>query len=460
MLKPLFCLGLVPLVFACYTGSGSGPGPVPTPEPSLTPTIEPTIEPTAVPSVVFTGQLPVADNAEYAAQLTRLWHDYRDIYWYDRDTEPRQSFIWYLVDSRTKPWASQRNAVSVSEGHGYGMLLLATMAWHDWVDRPAAKADMDAMIEYWKAFPSDSDPRLHAWQQWSVGGIDLQTGEGEPGELINRPSNEANSATDGDLDMAYALLVANSVWPDAQPWNYGEQAQILLDAIYDNLFTEQLNMLVGDWVRTGTDMYRVTRPSDFMIQHFHVFSRLDQRPDRASHWLNVANHLEQITQQTHDPDSGLLPDFLIHDAEGHYRRPSGKVLQSATDGDYYYDAARVPWRLAVASLYGHNSPAGEVANTIQSFYFAQSEGQPARVWPGYWLDESRRNTAMQTEWVDMTFIAPLLPAVALSDRQEHELWREALYQYLTTQPMSNHYYYGNSIRMLSLITALGFWPVP
>lgn len=430
------------------------PEPTHMPSPSVTITPEPSAQPGE-----FSGYKPSGSEQQQAAEIQRLWQDYRDIYWVDRDTQPRQSFIWYLADSRTATWISQRNAVSVSEGHGYGMLLLTSMAWNQWLDSASAKADMDALVEYWKAFPSNSDPRLHAWQQWATG-IDVNTGLGEPTGLYNRPNNEANSATDGDLDMAYALLVAEQLWPNAQPWNFGDQAQLLLDAIYDNLFTDNLNMLVGDWVRPGTQLYRATRPSDFMVQHFQTFARHDRQQGRAEFWTDVADNLEAISLAAQAPESGLLPDFLLHDAQGNYARPGAQVLQSDMDGHYYYDAARVPWRLSVPGLYGKPTTVSEVPMTIARFYRQASGGQPSRVWPGYYLDEARLNQAIQTDWTDITFVGPLLAATALSNEPETQIWRDTLYNYLVNEPMSSHYYYGNSIRLLSLITALGYWPVP
>src|SRR5262245_20258164 len=78
--------------------------------------------------------------------------------------------------------------VTVGEAPGFGMVVIAYMAGHD----AQAKQIFDGMFDYWKDHPSSGTPPLMAWAQ----GGSCQDVDG------------SDSASDGDLDIAYALLRA------------------------------------------------------------------------------------------------------------------------------------------------------------------------------------------------------------------------------------------------------------
>ena len=51
--------------------------------------------------------------------------------------------------------------VTVSEAHGYGMLIAVSMADYD----PDARAIFDGIVRYYQAHPSEIGLHLMAWQQ-------------------------------------------------------------------------------------------------------------------------------------------------------------------------------------------------------------------------------------------------------------------------------------------------------
>src|SRR5262249_34926460 len=69
--------------------------------------------------------------------------------------------------------------LTVSEGHGYGMVLVALMAGHD----PAAHAIFDGMYAHFRAHPTATHDHLMSWNQ-NGGCVDVQGND---------------SASDGDL---------------------------------------------------------------------------------------------------------------------------------------------------------------------------------------------------------------------------------------------------------------------
>ncbi len=108
--------------------------------------------------------------------------------------------------------------VTVSEAHGYGMLIAASMAEYD----TDAKEIFDGMYRYYRSHLSEIGPNLMAWQQSDNGTA-----------IIN--SSGADSATDGDLDIAYALLMADSVWGSDGEIDFKQTA---IDVINDIMKSE------------------------------------------------------------------------------------------------------------------------------------------------------------------------------------------------------------------------------
>jgi len=84
------------------------------------------------------------------------------------------------------------NNNTVSEGQGYGILIVALMAGHD----PDARAIVDGLWRYFDNYPSGGDNRLMSWNINANGQV--QDGN--------------SSAFDGDNDVALGLLVAASQW--------------------------------------------------------------------------------------------------------------------------------------------------------------------------------------------------------------------------------------------------------
>src|SRR5450631_2736217 len=100
-------------------------------------------------------------------------------------------------------WFEERGGKQcVSEGQGYGMLIVALMAGYD----ESAKTIFDGLFRYCRAHPAAKDPLLMAWAQRS-GCRDIDKG----------------TATDGDMDIAYSLLLADGQWRSRGSIDYADQ---------------------------------------------------------------------------------------------------------------------------------------------------------------------------------------------------------------------------------------------
>ncbi|NNF96802.1 MAG: hypothetical protein HKM94_07755, partial [Halobacteria archaeon] len=101
------------------------------------------------------------------------------------------------------------DAQTVSEGIGYGMLIMVHMAGYE----TSAQEYFDG---YWYFAKDNPSPNVSTFMDWKV----PETGTDE-------------SKTSGDLDMAAALILAHHQWgSNSGTVNYQAEAIILLDALY------------------------------------------------------------------------------------------------------------------------------------------------------------------------------------------------------------------------------------
>ncbi len=85
-----------------------------------------------------------------------------------------------------------------------------------------------------------------------------------------------------------------------------------------------------------------------MLQHLKDFKNVTG----DSRWNNVINSTYNVLNslyENYSPDAGLLPDFVVKDGKEFVTAPPS-FLESPNDGDYYYNSARIPWRIATDYL--------------------------------------------------------------------------------------------------------------
>ncbi|MCM1314758.1 MAG: glycosyl hydrolase family 8 [Prevotella sp.] len=333
-------------------------------------------------------------------------------------------------------------AVTVSEAHGYGMLITASMADYD----ENAKEYFDGMYRYFKAHPSDIGANLMSWQQCD-NGTELIDGAEEG----NMTGGSCDSATDGDMDIAYALLMADSVWGSDGDIDYYSEALAVIDDImkYD-INHEYWTINLGDWVSEcdkTENYYSATRCSDFIVQYLPVFAEVSG----DDNWLKVYDTTYGIINSIVEKyKTGILPDFVIRNSSGEYVPAPADFLESENDGNYYYNSCRVPWRISMDYLINGNENALSFAESIDNFMMTTTGGDPWEVLAGYTPD----GKAIE-DYNDLCFVAPLLiSAKCGKNTQWHDNIREVLIDY------GEDVYYGDTIKMLCLIVDDDGWIVP
>lgn len=330
--------------------------------------------------------------------------------------------------------AGTRTALTVSEGHGYGMLVLALMAGHD----PQAQATFDGFLEVLRAFPSSVDPDLMTWA--------VEAG-------CTRHPRPA-SATDGDLDIAYALLLADAQWGSDGAVDYRAAAMRMLAAI-DRSEVNPTTRLprLGDWASGGPSLTAV-RSSDLMPGHFRAFAAASGAgADAAKGWsasVDASYKLVATAQQRLSPVSGLLPDFLLG-TDGVPTAAQPYFMEGDHDGRFAYNACRIPWRLGTDFVLTGDPRARAALEPMTAWMKSQTGSNPAAVRNGYALDGAPFGTASS-----LAFTAPL--GVAAMTDPAHRPWLDAIFQHLqAAQPTT---YYEDTLALLAMIVMTGNWWSP
>jgi endo-1,4-beta-D-glucanase Y len=238
--------------------------------------------------------------------------------------------------------------ISHSEGQGYGMLLAALAG-----DRPA----FEAMHRWSEEHLLRADMALYSWRY-------------DPALPV--PVSDPNNASDGDILIAWSLLVAGERWQHAA---YLERAEAVRQAIRSHLLVERHGLLVLLPGLVGFDVPERTtlNPAYYIWPAFEVF----RAADGSEGWGRLMTDGETMMNRARFGALDLPTDWVDLRAGGMFSPAEGRPAR------FGFDAIRVPLYLALA---------GREAQTtsFQSFweaYLQQSRAIPA------WVDVQTGDTA-------------------------------------------------------------------
>jgi endoglucanase len=321
----------------------------------------------------------------------------------------------------------------VSEGQGYGMIIVALMAGAD----PLAQTTFNHLFNYVRAHPSNAGTVLMAWSQ-----------------LRNNKNRVATSATDGDLDIAYALLLADTQWGSDGEYNYFEAGCNMINAIMqEEINRDSYSMLISDAVKPDSKDYFDTRSSDFMPLHCKSF----ERATGDLQWKKVVDRnytLFSYMQESFSQDAGLIPDFII-DINRHAKPAKPGYLESRYDGCYNYNACRIPLRIATDYLFTGDIRSREMIRKINRWIRETTSGKPDNISAGYRLTGDDIKTR---KFEALSFIGPFAVAAMIDDSNQQ--WLNDIWDYLTAFRLQDFDYYDNSIKMLCMLVASGNYWIP
>lgn len=308
---------------------------------------------------------------------------------------------------------------SNSESHGYGMIIFALMN-----DRQV----FDGMYNMYDKHRSKINNHLMSW-------------------VITKDefaSQDSDSAADGDLDIAYALLLAHEKWGSDGQVNYLSEAKriITLGIKESDMSKTSKRVMLGDW---DTNQYS-TRPSDWMAGHMRAYYLYTN----DTFWLEAADTIYSIVDTItakYAGSTGLMPDFVIN-ATPQPAQPN--FLESKYDGDYYYNACRFPWRIAVDYAHYGTPEAKASVSKIVNWLKGQTNGNPANIKSGFTL---QGQMLADSDYFSTAFAAPFVAACVVDPSFQSFL--NAGWESIKKVEDS---YYEDTINLLCMAFISGNWP--
>ena len=280
----------------------------------------------------------------------------------------------------------------VSEGIGYGMLLAVAMSEQTLFDG------------FWKYYQDHLD---------NNGLMNWKTGKCE-----NPGNNNQNAATDADLDAAMALVQAAARWPSG---GYLAKAQ----AQASKVIQFESDMCDGRRVLRPGDAFggcsdpndKRINPSYFSPGYYKAFAHYFS--DQASTWTALGDGSYQLYAIYQARMSNLVPDWS---------GPDG----SDDGSQYWYDACRTPWRVAVDYAWTGDTRAKAFMQNVSS-WVDQNGGLPKAA--------QQQNSAF-------------IGAFALAGGYEQGKFDGYVSAWLGAQVDDTQYYQG-TLRVLYLLVAAG-----
>ncbi len=366
---------------------------------------------------------PSVSKDQREAALDRFWQDWKSVYLKEGCGG---AYVDTAGDGKPTYGDSVPNTLTVSEAHGYGMLALVRLAGWD----PQAKHLFDEMLAYFRLHPAESGPGLMAWNQTR--------------DCKDAPDGEM-TASDGDIDIALALQLAEQAWG-----GYGEDAAEVRAAILDREITPHDLVKLGDWARY--EVYdEASRSSDFLPYNFSVFAEASG-PD-ASRWTEIRSAGYEVWGQMseiHAQGTGLVPDFMVGMPDDPRPAPA-MFLEGEDDGFYSWNALRYPYRLAADYRVSHDPRAAVRLQRINAWIRTATGGDPDRISSTYRLDGSIPQDGEGTGepgWISM-FAAGAI--AGSGDPEADQAWIDALWATMVAIPIEEGDYFGNTLKLLAMI---------
>ncbi len=310
-------------------------------------------------------------------------------------------------DKTTARIKHDTEANTVSEGIGYGMILLVYMD-------NATNNTKDKFDKLWAYYNKFLDTR--GLMNWKISGFSGPTMDGR------------NAATDADLDVALALLEAYKQWGDEK---YLKDAQSLIAKIakYE---VDSINILLnpGD---TWGGQYNPSYFSTGALPLFKYVSDYD--------WTKVITNSYSLIQKCADNTTGLVQDWCTLDGN----------TPAMREDKYYYDATRTPWRIAWAYVWHGHPEAKEFCSKIASWISTKTGNDPSKIVDGY-----KRDGTELGKYNNATFVGPFACAGLVDSI--HQTWLDKAYSRLNELVDVKDIYYQQSIKVLTLLLLTGNMP--
>ena len=251
----------------------------------------------------------------------------------------------------------QDGSLTVSEGIAYGMLIFVYMD-------NASNSTQDEFNKLWTYYQKNTtDGQV---MNWKVNGF--------TGAVASGTGNE-HGATDADIDVATALLLAHKQWGSTTV-DYLAAAKTLMNTIYS--FEVDGNMLL----KPGNAFNDYANPSYYITNALELFGKVEG----STRWAPVITACYKLMNASKNGTTGFVPDWTTTPAGG----AINGIVSDKFESYFLYDAIRIPWRMAQAyAWYGH-ADAKTIASKTTAWAIA-NHPDPALIWDGYLIGGGQFN---------------------------------------------------------------------
>lgn len=165
--------------------------------------------------------------------------------------------------------------------------------------------------------------------------------------------SEQGGATDGDVDVAFGLIIASWQWPTA---GYLEKAQAVIKVL--KKMVVNCKSATGDSIKCLTMGYNfggcsMTDISYYNPAAFREFAKVIGNAEDSAMWVKLADDTYTILYAGADATTGLVADR--------------QSVTGTPQGNYADDACRTPWRITLDYLWNGNEKAKEWCIKISDF---------------------------------------------------------------------------------------------
>lgn len=342
-----------------------------------------------------------ADQASTNAMLLKDWEEWKS----KRITSSGASGF------KRVQTAGNQEFTTCSEGMGYGMLL--SVYFNE-------KALFDDLYRYAKKYFNE-----HGLMDWSIDKNGTVAGKGP--------------ATDGDEDMATALVFAHKRWGSSGIINYEQEAKNYINNLYRYCVEPGTYILKpGEW--GGSE---ALNPCYFVPAWYRIYADFTGNQD----WLKVVDKCYDLIINKigkYNNGTGLVPDWCKADGTAQ----TLVVWNGAAKYEYSYDAARMPWRIALDYSWYGTQKAKEYCDKTSAFF--KTVGV-TNIVDGYSLTGQKTGVNHNPTFV-VTAAAGCLTGSDLN------FGRSMFNEAVKLKDGEPYDYYGNTLRLLTLMYMSGNFP--
>jgi endo-1,4-beta-D-glucanase Y len=351
-------------------------------------------------ALLATPKFPFPQNAKYpygikpeAINSDNIQKAYNDFIarFYEESSDKSKARIKWDTPNQT-----------VSEGIGYGMLILVYMD-------NATNNTQDKFDKLWNYYNSFLDK--NRLMNWKINGFDGTAGDGQ------------GAATDAEMDVAMALIQANKQWGNQK---YLDNAKTLVDSIWKH----EVNS--NGYLKPGDSWDSKKNPSYFATAALESFKHVGTQD-----WQKVITNSYSLLKKAANSTTGLVPDWC---------------QENGSTGDrYYYDATRTPWRIAWGyAWYGHND-AKEFCSKIASWITKSTNGDATKIVDGYELNGNAFSQNYVSAFVGSLACAGMVDAT-------HQTWLNNAYKAQDALTAEKESYFCTTLKLVYLLLLSGNMP--